>query len=116
MTLFPVVGGLISECIFVVWATEGLFVSSTSSMSRIGYVKQVANLYSLYGQICVMSHDIHRYLLCTNNNHWSCLPGQFYNGTICQNEYNISSSNQSQCAQNQSLYWNGTQCVSSKNV
>ncbi|CAF1194476.1 unnamed protein product [Adineta ricciae] len=102
--------------IFAVWATEGLFISSTLSMSRIGYVKQVANLYSLYGQICVMSHDIHRYLLCSNNSHWSCRSGQFYNGTICQNEYNISSSNQSQCAQNQSLYWNGTHCVSTSTI
>lgn len=75
-------------------------------------------LYSLYGQSFITSYDINRYLLCTNNSKWSCPLGQSYNGSVCQNEYNITSStpnNQQQCANNQTMYWNGSHCVSSKN-
>ncbi|CAF1139026.1 unnamed protein product [Rotaria sordida] len=100
--------------LFSIWADQGTFVPSTSSTSRVGYVQQTTELYSLYQKSCNISHDINRYLSCTDDGLWTCQTGQVYNGTVCQYEDSYSYttvSYEQECRQNQTMQWNGTHCL-----
>jgi hypothetical protein len=104
--------------LFLTWANQSMFVTSTSLTRRIGFVEQTAELYSFYQQPCVVFNDINRYLSCANNSLWSCQSGQFYDGSVCRNQYTSEMTTASyphQCSDNQTMHWNGTQCVPSKN-
>ncbi|CAF1027514.1 unnamed protein product [Rotaria sordida] len=97
--------------LFSIWADQGTFVPSTS---QVGYVQQTTELYSLYQKSCNISHDINRYLSCTDDGLWMCQSGQIYNGIVCQYEviYSYTTvSYEQECRQNQIMQWNGTHCL-----
>lgn len=104
--------------LFLSWANQSMFIASTSSTVRVAFVKQTPDLYSLYQQPCIVQNDINRYLSCANNSLWTCKSGLFYDGSICTNQYPVEMTTAGyshDCLNNQTQYWNGTQCVPSKN-
>ena len=111
--------GSSKECrLFSSWANQSMLVASASLTTRVAFVKQTPDLYSLYQQPCINQNDINRYLSCANNSLWSCKSGLFYDGAICTNQYPVEMTTADyshQCLNNQTQYWNGTQCVPSKN-
>jgi hypothetical protein len=103
--------------LFLSWTNQSMFIASTSPTSRVAFVKQTPDLYLLYLQPCVSLNDINRYLSCASNSLWSCKSGQFYDGSLCTSQYPVEMTTADyshRCLNNQTEYWNGTQCVLSK--
>lgn len=111
---------------------EGILIGppQATAKSRVIYIDEQIDFYSLFNKTCDPVVDYNRFLSCVNSQ-WQCPPGLFWNATKCQRQHLIGEICRSTewcdeyrylicltdcaiCACNRSMTWNGSSCIPSR--